>query len=375
MAVRQKRYVEKLKLYQPAKTLEAVSRERNVRKEDIIKLAGNENRLGCSDRVKQVVQQAADRYSFYPDMCATRLRTVLAGKHDIAPENLIFGNGSFELISLVGAAYIEEGDETISADPSFGWYINVTEINGGIPVLVPVNGQKQTDLQAIRRAVTDRTKIIWLCNPNNPTGTLLPAEELWTFVEELPEQILLVLDEAYIDFVAEEYPDTVSFVKQRKNVLILRTFSKMYGLASFRIGYGIADKEVIEALEKVKLPINVNMLAQEAALAALEDEKFTERVRENNRRGLDFFYQEFEKLGMECIPSQANFVLVHTFLDGKFLEEEFLKRAIIVRAGADFHLTDWLRITVGTQEDNHRVIAALQDILQENGIAPVREET
>lgn len=374
MPVRQKSYVEKLKLYRPAKTLEAVSRQWNVRKEDIIKLAGNENRLGCSELVKKAVQQAAGTYSFYPDMRATKLRTVLAKKHGTAPENLIFGNGSFELISLVGAAYIEEGDETISADPSFGWYINVTEINGGIPVLVPVNEKKETDLQAIRRAVTERTKIIWLCNPNNPTGTLLPAEELQDFVKELPERILLVLDEAYIDFVSEEYPDTVSFVKQRKNVLILRTFSKLYGLASFRIGYGIADEEVIEALEKVKLPINVNMLAQEAALAALEDEEFTAKVLENNRSGLDYYYREFEKLGMECIPSHTNFILVHTFLDSRFLEEEFLKRAIIVRAGADFQLTDWLRITIGTQEDNHRVIAALQDILRENGITPGREE-
>ena len=373
MAVRQKSYVEKLKLYRPAKTLEAVSRQWNVRKEDIIKLAGNENRLGCSDFVKKAVQRAAKEYSFYPDMRATKLRTVLSQKHGIAPENLIFGNGSFELISLVGAAYIEEGDETISADPSFGWYINVTEINGGIPVLVPVNERKETDLQAIRKAVTERTKIIWLCNPNNPTGTLLPAKELQDFVRELPEKILLVLDEAYIDFVSEEYPDTVSFVKQRKNVLILRTFSKLYGLASFRIGYGIADVEVIEALEKVKLPINVNMLAQEAALAALGDEEFTAQVRENNRKGLDFYYREFEKLGMEYIPSHTNFILVHTFLDSRFLEEEFLKRAIIVRAGADFQLADWLRITVGTQEDNHRVITALQNILQENGIAPVQK--
>ena len=375
MPVRQKSYVEKLKLYRPAKTLEAVSREWNVRKEDIIKLAGNENRLGCSELVKKVVQRAAESYAFYPDMRATKLRTVLAEKHGVSPENLIFGNGSFELISLVGAAYIEEGDETISADPSFGWYINVTEINGGIPVLVPVNEKKKIDLQAIRRVVTDRTKIIWLCNPNNPTGTLLPAKELQDFVKELPEGILLVLDEAYIDFVSEEYPDTVSFVRQRKNVLILRTFSKLYGLASFRIGYGIADVEVIEALEKVKLPINVNMLAQEAALAALEDEEFTTKVRENNRNGLDYYYREFAKLGMECVPSQGNFILVHTFLDSRFLEEEFLKRAIIVRAGADFQLADWLRITVGTQEDNHRVIAALQDILRENGITPGREET
>ena len=365
MSVREKEAVEKLPLYKAARSLESVSREYGLNEKDIIKLAGNENRFGCSPEVIEAIKEQAVNFSYYPDMNVTELRKALSEKHNIPPENLVFGNGSFELITLIGSAYIDKGDEVIYNDPSFGWYINVTKQNQGTLIKIPVNEKKAVDTEAILNAVTDKTKVIWLCNPNNPTGTLIPSDVLSDFIERVQESVLIVLDEAYYDFIDGEYIDTVEFVKKHDNVILLRTFSKAHGLASFRIGYGIADGKIIDAVNKVRLPLNVSRASQTAALAALNDKDFTDFIVKTNREQLEFYYSEFERIGLEYIPSHGNFVLVNIGIDSKYAELEFLKKGIVIRNGEEFGLPQWLRISVGRPEENQKVISTLESIIKE----------
>lgn len=366
MSVKEKECVEKLPKYKLAKSLKSISLEYGIEEKDIIKLAGNENRYGCSKKVPEAIEKIKSSFSFYPDMNVTLLRERLSRKHNINPDNLIFGNGSFELITLIGEAFISSGDEVIYNDPSFGWYVNVTLKNEGKLIKVPVTEDKAVDTDGILKKINARTKVIWLCNPNNPTGTVIPAEVLKNFVEEIPRHVLLVLDEAYIDFIDGAYMDTVDFIRTYDNVIILRTFSKSYGLASFRIGYGIADVSIIENLLKVKLPINISLAAQTAALAALDDEEFTDFVIKKNREQLQYYYTEFEKLNLKYIPSNGNFILVNIGIPGTFAEKEFARKGIVVRNGEEFGLDKWLRISVGKPEENKKVIEVLREIIKEN---------
>lgn len=343
-----------------------MSRKYGFAEKDLIKLAGNENRWGCSPKVIKAINDNRAFFSYYPDVNATKLREKLVKKHNVSEDNLIFGNGSFELLTLIGEAYIGKGDEAIYTDPSFGWYLNVTLKNEGTIIKVPVTKDKEVDTEGILSRISDKTKVIWLCNPNNPTGTVLTPDELISFVNKVPENVLIVLDEAYIDFIDGEYIDTVDLVKKHDNVISLRTFSKTYGLASFRVGYGIASKDIIKNLLKVKLPINLNFAAQVSALAAMEDKDFFDYVIRSNRKELEYYYKEFESLGLKYIPSNGNFILVYTGIDGGYVENEFAKSGIIIRKGEEFGLDGWLRISVGKSEENIIVIDTLKKIL--NGV-------
>ncbi len=347
--------------YTPAKTIESVCEEYGLDK--IVKLAGNENRLGCSKKVIESLENYKEKFPYYPDTNYTRLKDALIKKHNVKGEQLIFGNGSFELISLVAQAYLESGDEAIINQPSFGWYTNATLQMNVKPVYVPLKDMT-VNLEALKDAITDKTKIIWICNPNNPTGTVLPWKELLTFIDDVPRNIVIVLDEAYIDFIEGGYMDTVDIIRDHKNVILLRTFSKLYGLASFRIGYGIADEEIISNLHKVRLPINVNFAAYIAAVASLEDKEFKERVLKHNRESLDFYYRELDKLGLKYVRSNGNFILVNVGMDGSYVEKEFLKRGYMIRNGEEFGLIGYVRISIGTKEENTEVIKILRDILQ-----------
>jgi histidinol-phosphate aminotransferase len=369
MAVKEKDSVAHLPKYKAAKSLESVSRKFGFQTKEIIKLAGNENRLGCSTKVLDAIIEHQDEFSFYPDTNVSLLREQLAKKHNISPDNFVFGNGSFELISLIGEVYISKGDEVIYNDPSFGWYLNVSLKNEGNIIKIPVTENKEVDTDAILKHINERTKVIWLCNPNNPTGTLIAPEILKEFIEHVPKEVLIVLDEAYIDFIDGDYIDTVEFVKKYDNIILLRTFSKAYGLASFRIGYGIASLPVIENILKVKLPINLGAAAQIAAQAALEDKEFTDFVIRTNREQLQYYYTEFEKLHLKYIPSHGNFILVNIGISSSFAEQEFLKKGIIIRNGEEFGLPEWLRISVGRPEENKKVIEVLQNLLNKEEIS------
>lgn len=366
VVVQAKESVKKLAEYKPARSIVEVSRKYGFAEKDLIKLAGNENRWGCSPKVIKAINDNRAFFSYYPDVNATKLREKLVKKHNVSEDNLIFGNGSFELLTLIGEAYIGKGDEAIYTDPSFGWYLNVTLKNEGTIIKVPVTKDKEVDTEGILSRISDKTKVIWLCNPNNPTGTVLTPDELISFVNKVPENVLIVLDEAYIDFIDGEYIDTVDLVKKHDNVISLRTFSKTYGLASFRVGYGIASKDIIKNLLKVKLPINLNFAAQVSALAAMEDKDFFDYVIRSNRKELEHYYKEFESLGLKYIPSNGNFILVYTGIDGEYVENEFAKSGIIIRKGEEFGLDGWLRISVGKSEENIIVIDTLKKIL--NGV-------
>lgn len=345
--------------YKAAKNYEAVKRETGI--ENIIKLAGNENRLGCSENVIKIIQKHKEQFSFYPDMNCTILKNRLSLIHGIKEDNLVFGNGSFELISLIALAYLEAADESILSYPSFGWYKNVTLQMNAAPVIVPLK-EFTVDTAVILNSITKQTKIIWICNPNNPTGTVLRERELREFIRKVPDNILIVLDEAYIDFVEADYFDTVSLIKENKNIILLRTFSKLYGLASFRIGYGMADEDIVEKINKVRLPINVSLLAQKAAEASLEDDNFKNLVLKNNRDSLKLYYSELDKEGIKYIRSNGNFILIYLGIPGAVSEKEFLRNGIMIRNASEFGLDGWVRISIGTFEENEKVIQVLKKL-------------
>ncbi len=357
--VRERSGVDKIAPYQAAKSLESIKREYGL--SQVIKLAGNENRMGCSARVGEVLNQLNSQFAFYPDPNCTILRERLSTLHHVSSENLIFGNGSFELISLAAHAFLGEGEESVIPDPSFGWYRNVTLQMNGTPVMVPLK-DFTIDTGRILEIISERTKIIWICNPNNPTGTILAEDQLNDFINRVPKHVLIVLDEAYIDFTEEPYFDTVDLIKEHKNIILLRTFSKLYGLASFRIGYGIGDKELIERINRVRSPINVNFSAQKAAEVSLDDEAFKNSVLDNNRKGLNLYYTELEKLGFPYIRSNGNFLLIQTGKEP--VDNTFLQNGIIVRNAGEFGLDGWIRVSVGTYEENEKVIEVLKTIAE-----------
>lgn len=359
--VKERSGVEKIAPYQAAKSLESIKLEYGLTQ--IIKLAGNENRLGCSLKVGGILTDQQNQLSFYPDSNCSVLRETLSKIHCVEPEQLAFGNGSFELIALIAHAYLEEGEESLIPDPSFGWYRNVTLQMNAIPVMVPLK-EYAIDLDAVYDQINDKTKVIWLCNPNNPTGTVLQQKELTDFIEKVPESVLIVLDEAYIDFVEGPYFNTIDFIRHHDNVILLRTFSKLYGLASFRIGYGIGAVSLIERINKVRSPLNVSFSAQQAAIVSLADEEFKKKVLDNNRKSLDLYYSELDALGLKYVRSHGNFILIHVGIDGAEVESVFLKNGIVIRNASEFGLHGFIRVSVGTYEENEKVLAVLKKIIE-----------
>lgn len=361
--VKERSGVEKIAPYQAAKSLESVKREYGLT--EIIKLAGNENRLGCSSKVINILSDQHSQLSFYPDPNCTTLRETLSEIHKVEPEQLIFGNGSFELISLIAHVYLEEGEESLIPYPTFGWYQNVTLQMNATPVIVPLK-DFAIDLDVVFQQISDKTKVIWICNPNNPTGTILTEESLNSFLDKVPKSILIVLDEAYIDFVEGEYFNTVELIKSHENVILLRTFSKIYGLASFRIGYGIGNVSLIQRINKVRSPINVSLIAQQAALLSLEDQAFKQKVLDNNRKSLDLYYSTLDTLGLQYIRSHGNFILFQAGVEGDKAESLFLEKGIIIRNGSEFGLDGFIRVSVGTYEENEKVLEILKEITQKS---------
>lgn len=338
----------------------------------IIKLAGNENSMGTSPLAKEAIRHALDDLWVYPDIGCTRLREKLAASLRVEPEHLIFGNGSFELISLVGQTYLNPGDEAIIPQPTFGWYKSVVLQAGAAVVSIPLR-EHRIDLDDVLGTVTPRTRAIFLCNPNNPTGTYYGSEAFGRFLGALPDDILVVVDEAYIDFVrVADFPDALAYLCQYPNLISLRTFSKVYGLAGQRIGYGIASPEVISALNRVRMPANVNAAAQEAALASLDDINFRQAVLRNNERGRALYYDTLTLWGLDYLPTQCNFLMFRTGLDGDYLAGEFLKRGILLRSGAEFGMNGWLRVTIGLYKENELVLKTLRKLLDSEDAAKHR---
>jgi histidinol-phosphate aminotransferase len=326
---------------------------------DIIKLASNENPLGPSPAALAAMQRILANSTSIPDGNAFYLKKKLSEKLNVPPPNLILGNGSNEIIEFVGHAYMAPGVDVVVSQYCFAVYPLVTKMFGANLVSVPANNYGH-DLAAMHRAITPKTRVVFVANPNNPTGTIVPKKELEKFVNEIPPHVLLVLDEAYVEFL-DSPPDFVSLIRDgsQANLLLMRTFSKIFGLAGLRVGYGIGHPDLVALLEKARQPFNINSIAQAGALAALDDAEHIRRTRENNAWGLKFFAGAFRQMKLEFIPSGANFILVRVG-DGQRVFEEMQKQGVIVRPMGGYQLSEWIRITVGTPQENQRCLAALQ---------------
>ncbi len=360
--IRPQRGLEGVHPYVPGKPIEEVQREYGL--QDVVKLASNENPLGPSPRALAALTEALPRLNFYPDGQSYTLRQALARYLGVAPEQVVVGNGADGVIVQVCLAYVGEGDEVIVGQPSFPVYDIYTHVMRGRLVAVPLRGYR-LDLEGMARAVTDRTRLIFVCNPNNPTGTIVTVDEVASFLEAVPEHVLVVFDEAYYEFVeSPDYPDTLRYIREgRRNVMVMRTFSKAYGLAGLRLGYGVAHSETLAPLWQVKEPFAVNLLAQIAGVAALEDEAFVRRSVEANREGRRYLYREFERLGLPYIESHANFVLVQVGPGAAGMARRLLEQGVIVRPCDGYGLPEFLRVTVGSPPQNARLIAALEKVL------------
>ncbi len=349
-------------VYQPGRPVEEVARELGLPPGDITKLASNENPLGVSPKALAAMERVIANLNFYPDGNAFYLKRRLAEKLRLKPENLILGNGSSELIEFVGHALMDPGTEVVMSQYSFVIYSMIARLFAANPIVVPARDYGH-DLTAMLQAITPRTKVVFVANPNNPTGTLIERDAMLQFIEKFPPHVLLVMDEAYIEFL--DLPlDLLPFIRRQEklNLLLVRTFSKIFGLAGLRIGYGIAVPELIAALEKARQPFNINSIAQAGALAALDDDEHRDKTRRNNLEGLKFLSAGVKEMGLEFVPSSANFILTRVG-DGARVFNELQKLGIIVRPMGGYDLPEWVRISVGTPEQNARCLAALKKVL------------
>ncbi len=351
-----------LPVYQPGRPIEEVARELGLDPAGIIKLASNENPLGPSRLALAAMREAVKQVNLYPDGNAYYLKQKLAEKLGLTPASLILGNGSNEVIEMAGHALLSPAAEVVVSQYCFAVYPIVTALFGAKLVVVPAKNYGH-DLDAMLAAITPATRIVFVANPNNPTGTTAGREELGRFVNAVPAHVLLALDEAYIEFL-DEVTDLLPEIRNgsRPNLLLMRTFSKIYGLAGIRIGYGIGHPDLIAALEKIRQPFNLNAVAQAGALAALDDLKHVEKTRRVNTRGLRLYTRTFRKLGLEFVSSLANFILVRVG-DGQRVFRELQKLGVIVRPMGGYQLPEWIRISVGTTKENQRCLEALKTVL------------
>jgi histidinol-phosphate aminotransferase len=355
-------FLKTLPVYQPGRPIEEVARELNLPADSIIKVASNENPFGPSPLAIAALQKAIAGVNLYPDGNAFYLKQKLAAKLGIEPANLILGNGSNEIIEFVSHALLAPGDDVVASQFCFAIYPIVAKMFGANLVIVPAKDYGH-DLPAMLRAITPKTRIVFVANPNNPTGTLAAREEVIAFVNEVPDDVLLVMDEAYIEFL-DDAVDLVPLIRLgvRKSLILMRTFSKIYGLAGLRVGYGIGSPEFISALEKTRQPFNINSLAQAAALAALDDDEHVRKTRANNFGGLQFFEKAFRDLKLEFVPSFANFILVRVG-EGQKVFDAMQKQGVIVRPMSGYQLPEWIRISIGTPKENERCLGALKTAL------------
>jgi histidinol-phosphate aminotransferase len=350
-------YIRTLIPYAPGKPIEEVEREIGIF--NSIKLASNENPLGPSPAALDAMREKLAQLHLYPDGDCFYLKRGLAAKLNVAPEQLIFGNGSNEIIELAIRTFMRPGDEAVMARQAFVVYKLIVQAVGGVSQEVPLRNFTH-DLEAIGAAISARTRIVFLANPNNPTGTIFHKAAWEKFLKRIRSDVFIIVDEAYFEYVeAADYPNSLDYHRQGKALLTLRTFSKLYGLAGLRIGYGIADKEIISLMHRVRQPFNVNAPAQWGALAALDDREHVRRSLENNRQGLEYLAAEFTRLGIEYVPSHANFVFLRVG-KGEDVFNRLLAQGIIVRPMAGYQFPEYLRVTIGTMRENRKFIDGLR---------------
>ena len=354
-------YIRSLIPYEPGKPIEEVERAYGI--SDSVKLASNENPLGPSPKAVAAMRARLGQLNLYPDGDCFYLKQGLSRRLGVAPERLIFGNGSNEIIELAARTFLRPGDEAVMADQAFVVYQLIVQAVGAQSRAVPLRNFTH-DLPALAEAVSPRTRMIFLANPNNPTGTIFRRAEWERFLDKVSPDVLLTIDEAYFEYVQDaDYPDSLRYHTKDRAIITLRTFSKLYGLAGLRIGYGIASKELISLMQRVRQPFNVNAPAQWGALAALEDAEHAGRSLDVNRHGLEFLQKEFIRLGLEFVPSQANFILVRVGR-GQEVFQQLLTQGVIVRPTAGYRFPEHVRVTVGTMEENQKFIQALEKAIR-----------
>ena len=360
--VKQQPGLDALKPYVPGTPIEEVQREYGL--EGVIKLASNENPLGPSPRALEAIRDELKNLNLYPDGQSYRLRHALADHLGLEPDSVTVGSGADGIILQVCMAYLDEGSEVVVSESSFPVYDIYTHVMGARLMKTPLKGYG-LDLKAMAGSVTSRTRVVFVCNPNNPTGTIVTEGEVNAFMDSMPDDVLVVFDEAYYELVdSDDFPDTLSYVRQGcRNVLVMRTFSKAYGLAGVRLGYGIGVPDVLGPLNRVKEPFAVNLLAQAAGIGALEDQDFLQRTVELTRVERRYLYGEFQDLGLEYVPSHTNFVLVKIGPRAGEVQTRLKREGIIVRPCGGYNLPHFLRITMGKRAQNRRLISALQAAL------------
>lgn len=354
-------YIKKLIPYEPGKPVEELERELGI--SGSVKLASNENPIGPSPAVVEAIVQNAQKVNMYPDGDCFYLKAALASHLGVSRDELVIGNGSNEVIELALRCYLRPGDETVSSAGAFLVYELATRAMGGRAVQVPMKDYTH-DLVAMAAAVTPKTKIVFVANPNNPTGTMNTEDEVLAFLARVPPRVLVVFDEAYREYVdREDFPDMLELARGRDNVVVMRTFSKAYGLAGLRVGYAVASGRVIEAMNKVRQPFNVNLLAQVAALAALRDRQHLKRVLAVCWEEREWLEHAIARMGLEFVESEANFILVKVGRDGREVFNALLKKGVIVRAMNGYGFPDTVRVTIGLPEENDRFLHELAAVL------------
>jgi histidinol-phosphate aminotransferase len=357
-----KSQIQNLKAYQPGKTMDDVKELFNLEK--VVKLASNENPFGCSKNVETFLKTNAFSHAIYPDGYAKGLRMKLSEHLSVEPGQLLFGNGSDEVIEIISRALLDGGKSTVMATPTFPQYKHNAIVEGAEIREVPLDSAGRHQLDKMLEEIDDTTSIVWLCSPNNPTGEYIRNGELVSFLDAIPSHVLVVLDEAYYEYVvAEDYYDSLELLKSYPQLMITRTFSKAYGIAGFRVGFGIGNKEVIGKLEPIREPFNNNALAQGAASAAIEDQTFIEECRSHNRKGLQQYYRFCEENDLDYIPSQANFVLINFGVSGDEVFQYLMSKGYIVRSGEALGYSHSVRVTVGSHEQNEEVIGRMKEFL------------
>ena len=329
------------------------------------KLGSNENPLGVSPKALKLAEKSLPGSNVYPDGTNLDLREKIADKFGVLTTNVFVGSGTGEVIYYTAMVLMNDGDEVIIPEITFSLYEIAFRIMRAEIVRSSMR-ELQIDLDDILHRITPRTKAVCLCNPNNPTGLAIESDELYSFIGKVPNEVLILMDEAYCEFASpERFPDSVAILKKgQKNLLITRTFSKVYGLAGFRVGYGLGDPEIIELMHRIKLPFNISLVSQNAALGALEDRKFLETTLENTKTGKAFIYSTLDELGLQYTVSSTNFIFIDTGLDSDLVTEKLMRRGVIVRNAKNFGTPTHIRITVGTKRQNEKLVEALREIFK-----------
>jgi len=350
-----------LKPYIPGKPIEEVKRELGLK--EVIKLASNETSVGPSPLAIEAIKKEIKNINLYPEGSSRLLREKIAHKLNLDKEMIIVGNGADDVIRLVGMAFINDGDEVITGEITFPAYETITKIMGGKLISVKLK-DFSFDLEKIAQRINEKTKIVFLCNPNNPTGTIVDKKAVDRFTKQVPDDVVVVFDEAYYDYVEDKnYPNSLSYVLEEKNVIVLRTFSKIAGIAGVRIGYGIAKPKLIGYLNRVVNPFTTNRLAQVAALASLDDEEHHKKVLKSNQEGKKYLYRELKKIDLFYLPTEANFIFIDLKRNSKDIFERLLKKGIIIRPGETWGCPNFIRLTIGTAYENQRFVQALKEVL------------